>query len=264
MENNRDGFFFYRSFYEAIQDVPTDESKLKLYQALAEYAILDKEPELDGWGMAVFKTWRTNVDKMHARRDAAILNGVKGGRPKKAGIKPNINQKEPNNNINKPSENLNKNLDNLKKPNINPNNNININNEIENDVEESFNFLEQVSEQVFISNIISDDPDDGVIGDKMIDKLDQEFQFNIRYNLLINKNPSTNFDEIIETLLIDFNEIFDTINLKKMKLQPFPSYKNYQKLVRSKTEPKVIFYEMVKSLQYLLSNDDPRMSLCII
>lgn len=262
MENNRDGFFLYKSFYDAIQFVPNEKSKLRLYQALAEYAILDKEPDISGWEMALFITWKTNVDKSVARREAAIFNGEKGGRPKKVESKPNNNPVEPNIKPNTKVNNLNKKLDNKKKPNTNLNNNINANSEFEVDVEDGKNTIDYSSEQVLL-NYLSDAPDEGGIGDNMIDKLDQQFQFNNRYNIIINENPSIDFDEIIETLLIDFNGIFDTVNVKKMKLQPFTSYKTYQKLVRNKTEPKVIFYEIVKSLQYILSDDDPRMSLYI-
>jgi len=261
MEEKKDGFFMYRSYFEAIETAEDDSIKLKLYNAIMHYGMDGIEPELSGLAKGMFLTWKVNIDNGHARRVASIENGNKGGRPKKVEDKLKNNQNKPNNN-------LSNNFNNLGKPKVNqeipkPNLNNNINTEIQNDVEESFNSLKYVSEQLFTSNIISDDPLVRVIGDNMIDKLDQQFQFNNRYNILINENPSIDFDEIIETLLIDFNGIFDTVNVKKMKLQPFTSYKTYQKLVRNKTEPKVIFYEMVKSLQYILSDDDPRMSLYI-
>jgi hypothetical protein len=263
MEEKKDGFFMYRSYFEAIETAEDDSTKLKLYNAIMHYGMDGIEPELSGLARGMFLTWKVNIDNGHARRVASIENGNKGGRPKKVEDKLKNNQNKPNNNL---SQNTNNQINpkvNLEVPEPNLNNNINHNSEIENDVEESFNSLEQVSEQVFMSNIISDDPLIRVIGDNMIDKLDQQFQFNNRYNILINENPSTDFDEIIEILLIEFNGIFDTVNVQKMKLQPFTSYKTYQKLVRNKTEPKVIFYEMVKSLQYILSDDDPRMSLYI-
>jgi hypothetical protein len=261
MEEKKDGFFMYRSYFEAIETAEDDSIKLKLYNAIMHYGMDGIEPELSGLAKGMFLTWKVNIDNGHARRVASIENGNKGGRPKKVEDKLKNNQNKPNNN-------LSNNFNNLDKPKVNqeipkPNLNNNINTEIQNDVEESFNSLKYVSEELFTSNIISDDPLVRVIGDNMIDKLDQQFQFNNRYNILINENPSIDFDEIIETLLIDFNGIFDTVNVKKMKLQPFTSYKTYQKLVRNKTEPKVIFYEMVKSLQYILSDDDPRMSLYI-
>ena len=172
MENNRDGFFLYKSFYDAIQFVPNEKSKLRLYQALAEYAILDKEPDISGWEMALFITWKTNVDKSVARREAAIFNGEKGGRPKKVESKPNNNPVEPNIKPNTKLNNLNKKLDNKKKPNTNLNNNIN--SEIENDVEESYLSLEDATEQFFISNPISDDPLNGVIDMNDLFELDND------------------------------------------------------------------------------------------
>jgi hypothetical protein len=259
MEDKRDGFFFYRSFYEAIQLVPNDTSKLKLYQALAEYAILNKEPDIEGWDLALFMTWKTNVDKSVARREAAIQNGNKGGRPKKFEGKANNKQKEPNRNLKLKSENPIKNLVDLKEPNTYPNNNINHNSEIEFDVINEFQL-----EQEDILSFTSDDPLSGVIGESMIRMIDKEFNFEFRYNEFLKNNPSTSFDEIIKELLIQYNEKYDNLSVEqKLDYSPFPSWKNYQKLVQSESAPILIFYEMVKNHQYILADSDPRNSFYI-
>jgi hypothetical protein len=253
MEDRRDGFFFYRSFYEAIQHVPNDTSKLNLYQALAEYAILGKEPDIDGWDLALFMTWKTNVDKSVARREAAIQNGNKGGRPKEVKTKANTNLKEPNTNLNVKSGNPSKTLVNDKKPSGNPNNNINNNSEIEVDVVYEFQL-----EQEDASFNTSDDPLIGVIGESMIRKIDKQFNFDKRYAEIIKNEPSTHLDEIIKKLLIDYHEMFDMLVIKKLEVDYFASWKTYKNLVQSDSNPKRIFYEMVKEHQFVLSESDPK------
>ncbi len=253
MEDKRDGFFFYRSFYEAIQLVPNEESKLKLYQALAEYAILGKVPDIDGWDLALFMTWKTNVDKSVARREAAIQNGNKGGRPKETKPKANDNPKEPNANLNVKRENPRETLVNEKDPNINPNNNINHNNEIEVDVDNGLPF-----KMVDIDRNIPDDPLIGVIGESMIRKIDKQFNFDKRYAEIIKNEPSTLLDEIIKKLLIDYHEMFDMLVIKKLEVDYFTNWKTYKNLVQSNSNPKRIFYEMVKEHQFVLSESDPK------
>jgi hypothetical protein len=247
MENNRDGFFLYKSFYDAIQFVPNEKSKLRLYQALAEYAILDKEPDISGWEMALFITWKTNVDKSVARREAAIFNGEKGGRPKKVESKPNNNPVEPNIKPNTKVNNLNKKLDNKKKPNTNLNNNIN--SEIENDVEVSCISLEDTTEQFFISNPISDDPVEGVIDMNNIVELDKEFGFNERYKKLIEDNPSTSFEKRIFNLILEYDEIFYSINISKYDFEYCSRKEHYLSIIEKDIDPINIFYELVKVYQ---------------
>ena len=255
MENNRDGFFFYRSFFEAIQLVPNEQSKLKLYQALAEYGILGKDPNIDGWELALFATWKTNTDNSIARREASIKNGVKGGRPKSVEAKPNKNLVEPNRNQKVEVEKPKNNLDNKKKPIDNPNNNINNNSEfVWVEVDE---FPLNKSD---LTSITSDYPLTGVIGESMIRIIDNDFNFENRYNELLKNNPSTSFDDIIKELLIQYNEKYDILSIVKLDVDPFIRWSDYKKLLQAEAPPILIFYEMVKSHQYMLSNSDPRIS----
>ena len=87
----RDGFVFYRSFFESFSDL-SKKDKLILFDALCNYALNDVEPELVGVPAAMFKLLKPQVDANNRRYE----NGCKGGRPK-------ANQTEtktkPNNNL---------------------------------------------------------------------------------------------------------------------------------------------------------------------
>jgi hypothetical protein len=249
MEEKRDGFFFYRSFYEAIQLVP-DESKLNMYQALGEYAILGKEPQINGWELALFTTWKINVDKANSRREASIQNGSKGGRPTKSDIKPKKNQIEPEENLKTISKYLEKNNFQLEKPEVNLNNNIN---QKEND-----EFVESGTKQLEFKKDDSQDLFTGIIGEDKIKENDQKFQFEKKFNKLKMENPLLPFEEIMKELLMKYNEIFNNLNLQKLQISPFANWKSYEKLVKSNTNPIIIFYELIKGLQFVLPREDKR------
>ena len=87
----RDGFVFYRSFFESFEDL-SKKDKLILFDALCNYALNDIEPELSGTTAAIFKLLKPQVDANNRRYE----NGKKGGRPKgnqtETKTKPNDNQ----------------------------------------------------------------------------------------------------------------------------------------------------------------------------
>ena len=87
----RDGFVFYRSFFESFEDL-SKKDKLTLFDALCNYALNDIEPELSGTTAAIFKLLKPQVDANNRRYE----NGKKGGRPKgnqtETKTKPNRNQ----------------------------------------------------------------------------------------------------------------------------------------------------------------------------
>ena len=93
MSKMRDGFVFYRSFFESFSDL-SKKDKLLLFDALCNYALNDVEPELSGTPAAIFKLLKPQVDANNRRYE----NGCKGGRPKKnqtgTKTKPNDNQTE--------------------------------------------------------------------------------------------------------------------------------------------------------------------------
>lgn len=82
----RDSVVFYRSFYEAMKELPeTDQAAI--YNALFAYALDGEEPQLSGVQSAVFKLMRPSIDSNNQRYE----NGCKGGRPKTK-TEPNRNQ----------------------------------------------------------------------------------------------------------------------------------------------------------------------------
>ena len=114
----RDSFIFYRSFYEAIKDLPRDIEG-EIYTAIMEYSLYGKETDnLKPVARSIFTLIKPQIDVNNKRFD----NGCKGGRPlkKETKEKPSNNQKETkekpnknynvndNNNDNKESTNVDK------------------------------------------------------------------------------------------------------------------------------------------------------------
>ena len=114
----RDSFIFYRSFYEAIKDLPRDIQG-EIYTAIMEYSLYGNETDnLKPVARSIFTLIKPQIDVNNKRFD----NGCKGGRPlkKETKEKPSNNQKETkekpnknynvndNNNDNKESTNVDK------------------------------------------------------------------------------------------------------------------------------------------------------------
>lgn len=81
----RDSFVFYRSFYEAIQDIPK-KHQVAIYSAIFSYAFDGEEPTLCGVSNAIWKAIRPQLDASAKRYDNAKKGaeyGKLGGRPKK-------------------------------------------------------------------------------------------------------------------------------------------------------------------------------------
>jgi hypothetical protein len=86
----RDSVVFYRSFFEAIQDLAPDQ-QAEAYNAIFSYSLDEKEPKLKGVVSTVFKLIKPQLDANQKRYE----NGNKGGRPKnqtETKVKPNHNQ----------------------------------------------------------------------------------------------------------------------------------------------------------------------------
>ena len=77
----RDGFIFYESFRSAMKGLPA-ETQVLLYNAIADYALYDIEPDFadDGIARGFFTLMRPQIDANNRRRDA----GARGGRPSKS------------------------------------------------------------------------------------------------------------------------------------------------------------------------------------
>lgn len=92
-------FVFYTSYYECIKELPK-ELRRDLYEAITEYAMEQKEPNLTGIASGIFKVIKPTLDKSQKQYE----NGVKGGRPRReenpnetqteTRIKPNENPTE--------------------------------------------------------------------------------------------------------------------------------------------------------------------------
>ena len=76
-KRQRDTFIFYRSFKESMSDL-SDADKLITYEAITDYSLDMKEPELTGFPKALFSLIRPFLDANTQR----WKNGCKGGAPK--------------------------------------------------------------------------------------------------------------------------------------------------------------------------------------
>lgn len=112
---SRESFIFYASFYDALKEFP-GEVRLEIFDAICEFSLNGKEPELTGVAKAIFTLIRPQISANFARYE----NGCKGGRPK--------TKTQPNENLNeteiKPKQNQSKTK---AKPNENDNVNDNVN-----------------------------------------------------------------------------------------------------------------------------------------
>ena len=68
----RDSVLFYRSFYDALKNIPSDE-RLKVYDAIMEYGMYDRNPDLDGVALAIFLLAKPQIDANNKRYE----NGCK-------------------------------------------------------------------------------------------------------------------------------------------------------------------------------------------
>src|SRR5690606_19516498 len=97
----RDSIIFYRSFYEAIRELPY-EVQGQIYTAIFEYSLNFNEVVLEGLPKTIFTLIKPQLDANNKRYE----NGKKGGRNKKneTKTKPKDNQTvtkpEPNKNVN--------------------------------------------------------------------------------------------------------------------------------------------------------------------
>lgn len=93
----RDSFIFYRSFYDAIKELPRDVQG-EIYTAIMEYSLYGKETEnLKPIARSIFTLMKPQIDVNNRRFE----NGKKGGRPKG---KQEETKEEPNNNQNETKE----------------------------------------------------------------------------------------------------------------------------------------------------------------
>ena len=75
----RDSLVFYRSFYEAIKDLPAEQYK-QCMDVIMRYALDGSEPTVGGIAYSIFTLVKPQIDANNKRFE----NGKKGGRPSKS------------------------------------------------------------------------------------------------------------------------------------------------------------------------------------
>ena len=65
----RDSVLFYRSFYDALKNIPSEE-RLKVYDSIMEYGMYDRDPELDGVALAIFLLAKPQIDANNKRYES--------------------------------------------------------------------------------------------------------------------------------------------------------------------------------------------------
>lgn len=76
------GVVFFRSYYDALCDLPNDE-RLKMYDAILQYGFEGVIPDLPPLLNGYFALIRPNMDSSRRRWEAAKKNGSLGGAPSK-------------------------------------------------------------------------------------------------------------------------------------------------------------------------------------
>ena len=121
----RDSFIFYRSFYEAIKEIPEQE-QLSVYKAITEYALNQEEIEIKGISKAIFTLIKPQLDANYQK----YINGTKE-KQKKSKIKAKQEQDESKFEANKKQveskSETNVNVNDNDNDNVNDNDNDNVN-----------------------------------------------------------------------------------------------------------------------------------------
>ena len=95
----RDSVVFYRSFYDAIKNIP-ETDQLKAYTAIMEYAMNDVQPEIDGIALAIFLLVKPQIDANNKRYENGKKPKVKQVVSKsEASCKQNISKSAANVNV---------------------------------------------------------------------------------------------------------------------------------------------------------------------
>jgi len=130
MDNERQSFVFYRSFFEAIKFLPK-ENKADVFDAICEFALNQNEIELEVIPKAMFTLIKPQLEANIRRYE----NGKKGAKAmqEKSKAKANRNQTET-----KP------------KPNVNVNDNVNVNVNVEERKNKFFDTIKNINDEARI------------------------------------------------------------------------------------------------------------------
>lgn len=85
----KDSMVFYRSFYEALKDLP-DSDRLQIYDAIFSYGLDLSEVKLSGIQSTIWKLIKPNIDANLRRYE----NGLKGAKAKQEQSKPKAKGKQ--------------------------------------------------------------------------------------------------------------------------------------------------------------------------
>ena len=108
----RDSFIFYRSFYEAISELPK-ENQANTYDAIMQYALNQEEVELTGVSKAIFSLVKPQLDANYKKYE--------NGKQKKS--KAEAKQKQTKSKV---GTNVNENVNDNENVNVNDNDNENV------------------------------------------------------------------------------------------------------------------------------------------
>lgn len=78
MDEKKESFIFYRSFFEALQDLK-DKERLKVYDAICNLALDEKDTKLNGLPKTIFTLIRPQI----LSNTEKYKNGKKGRKTKK-------------------------------------------------------------------------------------------------------------------------------------------------------------------------------------
>ena len=121
MASEKESFVFYRSFFEALQDLK-DKERLKVYDAICDLALNENDTKLTGIAKIVFTLIRPQIlsnTKKYKNGQKGAEYGRLGGRPRKEKTPVGLSQETPNVN-----ENANVNVNENANVNVTANDNV--------------------------------------------------------------------------------------------------------------------------------------------
>ena len=102
MASEKESFVFYRSFFEALQDLK-DKERLKVYDAICDLALNENDTKLTGIAKTIFTLIRPQIlsnTKKYKDGQKGAQYGKLGGRPKKEKTPVGLLKETPNENVN--------------------------------------------------------------------------------------------------------------------------------------------------------------------
>ena len=106
----REGFTFYRSFRDAINCLEDSGAKLEIYQAISDFALDNKEPDVETFSKMGKLCWIALRPNLNSDRQR-YKNGCKGGAPVGNQNALKTTEKQPKNNLKTSNVNVNDNVD---------------------------------------------------------------------------------------------------------------------------------------------------------